>query len=183
MMQPGTRVRVTNHNEFTISDRYDGVPEVFEPGKPRDMDLEAAAHILGFALDENGVVVGYEPDMAYICRRWGWNLPTFGLPKSPEGKQVIDAERAMENARKAFENLTIELVRYNVVEVVGSEQLPPARTSANKGGPIRVKDKPKKSGMSEEQRAAAGERMRQYWAKKRAAEDGGPDQGTAGAAA
>lgn len=186
MMQPGTRVRVTNHNDFTISDRYDGVPEVFEPGKPKELDPEAAAHIFGFPIDEQGVVLGYEASQAYVCRRWGWNTPNFGIPKSPEGKQVLNAELAMENAAAAFKNIEIEVVHYNLVEVgKNRDTLPAARKSASRG-PIKVEDKPKR-GMSDEARAAARQRMLAMHERKRAEKSGetppASDQGAGGAAA
>ena len=62
------RIRVVNHNDFPISDRFDGIPWVLRPGESIDLPLEVATHILGYPGD---VEVMYR----HMARRWGWNLP------------------------------------------------------------------------------------------------------------
>lgn len=62
------RVRVVNRNDFTINDRFDGVPVVFEPNKTVDLPLEVAEHIFHYPGDT-------EDMYRHMARRWGWNLP------------------------------------------------------------------------------------------------------------
>lgn len=60
------RVKVINHNPFTIRDRHDGLPYIFI----RDVEVivppDVALHLFAFP--------GEEADMhAHMARRWGWN--------------------------------------------------------------------------------------------------------------
>jgi len=41
-------LRIVNGNDFTIEDRYDGVPYIFEAGKTLTVPPEAALHIFGW---------------------------------------------------------------------------------------------------------------------------------------
>ena len=157
MMQPGISVRVTNGNDFSIEDRYDGVPEVFLPGESRDVDLATAAHIFGFPVDNEGRVTAIAADKSYVCRRWGWNRPDFGIKRSPEGKQVYNAEQAMRNADTAFDNLKVEAVEYVLTERKRSpDELPAPRP--NPGREVEAKPRKRRGGrpkMTKEQKAAA----------------------------
>lgn len=116
MNQAGVNIRVTNRNPWPIPERWDGIPIEFPSGKTVTVELDAAAHFFGFPLDEHGNVAALTPDRDYIIRRYGWNLPTFGIPPSPEGKQVLNPDRALKNAQIAYENLEIQTVEFELVE-------------------------------------------------------------------
>ena len=62
------RLRVVNHNDFPIQDRYDGVPLVFPPNESIDISLEAARHILGYPAERDLMNL-------HMAKRWGWNRP------------------------------------------------------------------------------------------------------------
>ena len=109
-------LRIVNGNDFTIEDRYDGVPYIFEAGKTLTVPPEAALHIFGWH-------PGIEPRVVetHVTKRWGWNTPAF-----------------MEsgNAKKFFAKLEFKPVTFKTVEVIATEEedmLPspiPPRTGA-----------------------------------------------------
>jgi len=117
-------LKVTNKNDFTIHDRFDGVPYDFEPGKPLVIPADAAQHILGW-------LPGIETEAVrkYVEKRWGWNTPEM---------------QANGNAKKFFANLEFAPVRYRLIEVVESEEVadPPAEApplAENERGPKPAK--------------------------------------------
>jgi hypothetical protein len=64
-------IRVINNNDFTISDRFDGVPYIFEKdGKALSIPIDAAYHIFGWHRE-----VKTEAMKNYVIKRFGWNTP------------------------------------------------------------------------------------------------------------
>lgn len=112
--QPTISLRVTNRNDFILSDRYNGVPYVFEPKKPLKIPFEAAQHIFGWQPDAPPIEVE-----KHTCRRQGWNTP---------------AHMTSGTGRRYFKNLVFETVQHRLVEVVDGEEEIPAIIPV-KGGP------------------------------------------------
>jgi hypothetical protein len=65
-------IRVINHNDFRISDRFDGVPYVFEPDKPLAIPVDAAFHIFGWHREVDPAIM-----KNYVMKRFGWNTPAM----------------------------------------------------------------------------------------------------------
>ena len=100
--QPITKLRITNKNDFTITDSYNSVKFVFKPGTHVDVLPEVAAHIFGFkpypeAGDDPEAL--YEAMLRYCSMRHGWNNSKF----QDSGED-----------RKRFDNIVIEPVRYEL---------------------------------------------------------------------
>ena len=95
-------LRITNNNDFTIEDRYDGVPYIFEAGKTLTVPPEAALHMFGW-------YPGVDPRVAetHVSRRWGWNTPAY---------------MASGNAKKFFAKLEFKPVTFKTVEVIATEE-------------------------------------------------------------
>ena len=90
-------LKVTNHNDFTIEDKFDGVPYVFEPERAVSVPQEAALHMLGWF---PGVDLGIVKN--HVQRRWGWNTPDLVKDKTND---------------KYFAQLSFKPVSYKIVEV------------------------------------------------------------------
>jgi hypothetical protein len=114
-------LKVTNHNEFTITDMFDGVPYVFESGKSISVPSDAALHILGWYPGVDMLVV-----KNHVQKRWGWNTPELVNSKAHD---------------KYFAALTFKPITYKIVEV-------PEEVSEAEGDelPNPIKAKPKKNG-------------------------------------
>lgn len=115
-------LKVTNKNEFTISDRFDGVPFEFEPNKPLVIPGDAALHMLGWQPDCDMRMVEL-----HVQRRWGWNT----------AEMVKDG-----TARKYFLNIELRPVTYRMVEVQEEgddiNDLPAdAKNKGNKGSRVQ----------------------------------------------
>jgi hypothetical protein len=124
-----THARVTNHNEFPIDDRYDGIPYVFKPGIALTIPLDAAAAIFGMPVDDDGIVT-FAPDTAYMARRWGWNV----LEKRDEKELTsVAMERLIRETSAKIANIKVEQVSYILREVSTEENLPPPRETAMQG--------------------------------------------------
>ncbi len=96
------KIRVVNRNDFTIRDRYDGVPYVFEPGKAVDLPPEVAEHILGYP--------GEAEDMwRHMSKRWGWNLPHH-FQISPESKGLTLSQLYCKNVVVSVERFELRRV-------------------------------------------------------------------------
>lgn len=109
--QPITKLRITNKNEFTITDHYNSVKFVFKgaqviDGKTvysyTDVLPEIAAHVFGFKVypeigDDADAL--YEAMLRYCSMRHSWN--TSKLQDSGDD-------------RKRFDNIVIEPVRYEL---------------------------------------------------------------------
>lgn len=67
---PDCYIKVTNGNDFPISDRYDGVPYDFEPKKPLNIPADAAYHIFGARQGASD-----EDMFRHFTKRAGWNVP------------------------------------------------------------------------------------------------------------
>lgn len=93
-------VRVTNQNDFTIDDRFDGTHYVFETGKKVSVPFDAACHIFGIEHPEQ-VKEDKDQLLNFVSRRWGWNTPEI----------IKDKEHI-----KRFKNIKMELISYKVVE-------------------------------------------------------------------
>ena len=105
-------IRVTNGNDFTFTDRHDGVPVQIEPGKSENFPLDMAEHFFGYR-------DGATPDQMFrhTSRRQGWNT-TAHLKVGESGKTL---------AQEMFDKIRIEPVMYRLVEEkVDTEQPIPA---------------------------------------------------------
>lgn len=132
---PFTNVKVTNGNDFPISDRYDGVPYVFAPGETITIPGDAAFHILGWHPGANR-----EDLFNHVCQRWGWN--TADVLASGEDK-------------KRFAKLAFTPVEYRVVEQDGDELAEPSKPGNVVGVP---KERPRP--MSKKQKRMADKAAR-----------------------
>lgn len=128
-----THVRVTNENDFPITEHWDGIPYTLEPGKTRDIPVEAAAVIFGFSSDDNGVVnLGTNgvvaPNYDHMQRRWGWN--TVVRRKDEEMAEAV--ERSMAQARSFCEKIKFASLTMALQEVKAPEpeELAPPKTDA-----------------------------------------------------
>lgn len=65
-------VKIVNRNDFPISDRFDGVPYVFETNHPVSVPIDAANHIFGW-------FPGVEKEVVrrHCQKRFGWNTPSM----------------------------------------------------------------------------------------------------------
>jgi hypothetical protein len=110
-------VRVVNSNDFTIADRFDGVPYTFETGKAQTLPPDAANHIFGWRpLGEDERQSELDAEMLVYCqKRHGWNTP-----------EVIRAD----NHTKWFGKLEFKPVRFRMVEVSEDETDLPSATQS-----------------------------------------------------
>ncbi len=101
-------VRVVNNNDFTIADRFDGIPFTFESGKAQTIPPDAANHIFGWRpLDDDEEPAKLAADMLLYCqKRHGWN--------------TVEVVRAG-NHTKWFGKLEFKPVRFRMVEVTDDE--------------------------------------------------------------
>jgi hypothetical protein len=60
-------VQITNRNDFTIHDMFDGIPYKFEPNKPLAIPVDAASHFFMWPCDDPALV------RLWISKRHGWN--------------------------------------------------------------------------------------------------------------
>lgn len=100
-------VRVTNRNEFTIRDRFDGVLYTFEPHRPVSVPIDAANHIFAWHppwTDDKGERHEVERSTmrTHVQKRFGWNTP-----------EMQNADRS----QRFFDNLEITPVIYRMVPV------------------------------------------------------------------
>ena len=110
-------VRVVNNNDFVITDRFDGIPFTFNPGKAETIPPDAANHIFGWRnVREDETPESLKADMLLYCqKRHGWNTP-----------EVV---RAGDHVRW-FGKLDIKPVRFRMVEVPDDENDLPTVASA-----------------------------------------------------
>ena len=104
-----TMLEVTNNNDFTISDMFDGVPVRFEPGKPVDCTPAICAHLFGWP--------GEMADRAlHMARRFGWSGKDYLRPEGP----ADDSPRYF----KLAEKITISPVYYDLVKRNPNDPIP-----------------------------------------------------------
>ena len=60
-------IRVTNKNDFPITDMYDGVPYLFAPNKPISIPVAAASHFFAWPTDDPKLFG------LWLSKRLGWN--------------------------------------------------------------------------------------------------------------
>lgn len=126
-----THLRVTNNNDFTIEDRYDGIFFAFAPKKPVVIPVAAGVLFFGFTLDENGFVqlgegVTAAPDQNHMQRRWGWN--TVERKRDEELSHAV--QRTNDRAKKWSSAITIEPIVMGLREVRQNELLAPRADDA-----------------------------------------------------
>lgn len=125
MNQP-THIRVTNNNDFTIDDRFDGILYEFETGKAKLVPIYAAALFFGLSVDDDGNVTSAAPNWDYVQRRWGWNAVT-----RRKDEEMADAvNRTNTTARERCAKITLEPVVMALREVQAQQEqaeLPPPR--------------------------------------------------------
>ena len=88
-------VKVINHNNFLITDMYDGVPFKFPTNVAVNIPSPAATHIFGYPGEKDTM-------RAHTCKRLGWNTPRH---------------LAEELDRKYFDKLEIRRIVVRQVEV------------------------------------------------------------------
>jgi hypothetical protein len=122
-----THLRVTNNNDFEISDRYDGVYYSFSPKKSVVIPVHAGVLLFGFALDENGYpILGDDervtPNYAHMQRRWGWNT----VERQKDEEMAVAVNRTNAAALKRCQAITVEAIVLALREVkAGGELLAP----------------------------------------------------------
>ena len=158
------RIRVVNHNDFTISDRFDGVPVIFEPNKVVDLPPEVAEHIFAYPADT-------EVMFRHMAKRWGWNLP----------KHIAEDDKGVPVWVRQCQRIEITVSRFELRPVSDPNRPIPAdddagdleRTEADVQVPhanTGRRSKPRKRKISQ----ARSERMKRYWANRRAEEANAP---------
>ena len=92
-------VKVTNNNDFALSDMYDSVSYVFEPHKELKLPADAAHHIFGWT-------EGATPQQMFqhVQKRWGWNTPQW-----------------RDKAPRFWEKFKIQTATFKLVEVSEEE--------------------------------------------------------------
>jgi hypothetical protein len=83
-------VKITNHNDFVISDRYDNVEFAFEPHKSITIPAEAANHIFGW---RDGI--SKEDMFKHFQKRSGWNTPEYSNGKGQKFWDKIDINKVV----------------------------------------------------------------------------------------
>lgn len=145
------RVRVTNHNNFEIRDRHDGLPYRFKPGEPLVVPAEVAQHLFGFPGDPEDVAV-------HISRRFGWNQPKH-YEACPDDPDTLLWQRYVGNIRIEVEVYEMRRVEGPEVEIEGDDynvidtdtapirEAPPPRRVAGRRGKAKAKRRapPKRS--------------------------------------
>ena len=70
-------IKVTNGNDFTIIDHFEGLAYIFAPGKAVNVPIEVMHHIFGieFPADEALMKTPAFRDQLFnsVAKRWGWN--------------------------------------------------------------------------------------------------------------
>lgn len=112
-------LKVVNHNDFAIEDRFDGVPYLFEPERSVSVPSDAALHMLGWYPGVDMLIV-----KNHIQKRWGWNTPDIIKEKLHD---------------KYFNALSFRPVTYKIVEV-------PEEVTEIDEEPSPVKKTPTKNG-------------------------------------
>jgi hypothetical protein len=77
-------VKIVNRNDFNISDRFDGVPYVFESNRPISLPIDAANHIFGWFPGADPVAV-----RRHMQKRFGWNTPD--MVREGQNERFVDA--------------------------------------------------------------------------------------------
>jgi hypothetical protein len=105
-------LKLTNNNEFVISDRHDGVPYEFAPGVAQSIPSDAALHMLGWYPGVDMMVV-----RQHVQKRWGWNTPELVKDKKHD---------------EYFGKLAFKPVTYRIVEVPAEEiEMPDDKPTKN----------------------------------------------------
>lgn len=70
-------IKVTNNNDFEITDHFNGIAYVFTPEEPVNVPLDAMRHMFGvdFPADEETLksVAFRDEVLSCVSRRWGWS--------------------------------------------------------------------------------------------------------------
>ncbi len=127
-------IKVTNHNDFTISEMYDGIPYVFAKDKPINVPLEAMAHIFGaeFPADQETLDSEEFKDQVFkfVSKRFGWNV--HQIFDNATNRWRMSGNVMAEN-REKFDNIEFLPVIFKMVEVKAEEQLPASRVKSKPG--------------------------------------------------
>jgi hypothetical protein len=107
-----TMLEVVNNNDFTIRDMFDGVPVVFEPGKPVDCTPAICTHLFGWP----GDLMGEGGRANHMARRFGWAGKDYLRPEGPSD----DVPRYV----KLAEKITITPVYYDLVKRNPNDPIP-----------------------------------------------------------
>jgi hypothetical protein len=93
-------IRVTNGNDFPITDMYDGVPYLFAPGKPISIPVAAAQHFFAWPTDDPKLF------SMWVSKRHGWNTKA-DLELQTDGRM---------RWQHWAEKISIEAVQYDLVQ-------------------------------------------------------------------
>lgn len=135
-------IKVTNHNDFTINEMYDGIPYVFAKDKPVTVPLEAMRHIFGANFPEDKSVLDSEEFRSSVyesvAKRFGWNVSQrFDATLN---RWIMNGD-VVEEGKNKFANLEFVPVIYKMVEVVADNpDLPVPRETKD---PVKSQKKSK----------------------------------------
>lgn len=147
------RIRVINRNEFTISDRFDGVPVVFEPNKIVDLVPEVAEHVFHYPGDT-------EDMYRHMARRWGWNLP----------KHIAEDAQGVPVWVRQCEKIEISVARFELRPMSNDPNAPiPADDGQDDARPMLSEDNFNRRKTRKQVSKERSERMKALWAARRAA--------------
>jgi hypothetical protein len=147
-----TMLEVTNNNDFTIADMFDGVPVTFAPGVPVDCTPAICEHLFGWPADL--------PVRALkMAARFGWSGKDYLKPEGPGDK--------VPRYQTLAEKITITPVYYDLVKRNPNDPIPvdlgdeesdrPVATatteSTTRGGRKRRNKAPVKRGRNVDERA------------------------------
>ena len=147
-----TMLEVTNNNDFTIADMFDGVPVTFAPGVPVDCTPAICEHLFGWPAEL--------PVRALkMAARFGWSGKDYLKPEGPGDK--------VPRYQTLAEKITITPVYYDLVKRNPNDPIPvdlgdeesdrPVATATTdattKGGRRRRNKAPVKRGRNVDERA------------------------------
>lgn len=139
-------IKVTNHNDFEITDYFEGLAYIFAAGMPVNVPLEVMKHIFGidFPADEAVMKTRAFRDQLFnsVSRRWGWNSH--------------DAEK-LKKFRNQCDSISFQPIMTKMVEIVADkseladprEQKPAAKAPLKLGKYAPKSDEPEETSEEE----------------------------------
>jgi hypothetical protein len=104
-----TMLEVTNNNDFTITDMFDGIPVTFAPGVPVDCTPAICEHLFGWPAEL--------PVRALkMAARFGWSGKDYLKPEGPGDK--------VPRYQTLAEKITITPVYYDLVKRNPNDPIP-----------------------------------------------------------
>lgn len=119
------QIKVTNGNDVTFEDRYDGILYKIPAKGKVNLPYDAAVHIFGVDF-ENGQI-DRDAIFTHLGRRWGWN-------RSFLKNKDEDKNKFRDQAKEMFEKIEFNVISMVMVETdVTEDGLVPAREDAPSG--------------------------------------------------